>query len=78
MNEENLLTTMLVNVQSQMRENNLEGFKVHIDNLIKNAVKTLEDTQVEWEFEHDARKLKEKFCLLHNYLDYLKRLCKPH
>ncbi|MBU3959179.1 hypothetical protein KJ644_05310 [Candidatus Dependentiae bacterium] len=73
MKDEPWLRTVLADVENQMRENNLEGFRAVVKVLVKDALKTLEDTRVEWELEHNSQELREKFHLLHHYLDYLRR-----
>jgi hypothetical protein len=43
--------------------------------VLVDALKALEDTEVEWELDHASQELREKIHLLHHYLDYLKRFC---
>jgi len=50
-------------------------FKAVIKSVLNNAFKALEDIEVEWELDHNSQELREKFHLLHHYLDYLKRFC---
>jgi len=75
MKDELWLRTVFADVENQMRENNLEGFRAVVKVLVKDALKALEDTQVEWELEHNSQELREKFHLLRHYLDYLRRFC---
>lgn len=55
--------------------NKFACFKAVMRNILVDALKALEDTQVEWELDHNSQELREKFHLLHHYLDYLKRFC---
>ena len=73
MKDEAWLKTVLFDVENQMRENNLEGFKAVVKVLARDSLKTLENTQVEWELDHNSQELREKFHLLRHYLDYLRR-----
>lgn len=73
MKDEVWLRTVLLDVENQMRQNNLEGFKAVVKVLAKDSLKALEDTEVEWELDHDSQELREKFHLLRHYLDYLRR-----
>ena len=75
MKEELWLKTMLSEVENQMRENNFEGFKAVVKVVVRDALKALEGTQVEWEIDHNSQELREKFHLLRHYLDYLRRFC---
>ncbi len=50
-------------------------FKSVIKSMLIDALKALEDTEVEWESDHNSQELREKFHLLRHYLDYLKRYC---
>ena len=75
MKDELWLRTVLSDVENQMRENNIEGFKSIIKTLIKDIIKVLKDTQVEWELNHNSRELGERFHVLSHYLDYLRRFC---
>lgn len=75
MEDEVWLRTVLFDVESQMRENNLEGFKAVVKVVIRDALKALEDTRVEWELDHNSQELRERFHLLHHYIDYLRRFC---
>lgn len=50
-------------------------FKLVIKSVLIDALKALEDTEVEWELDHNSQELREKFHLLRHYLDYLKRHC---
>ena len=45
------------------------------DILFKDALKVLENTEVEWELDHNSQKLRENFYLLRHYLDCLRRSC---
>lgn len=73
MKDEVWLRSALFDVENQMRENNLEGFKAVAKVLVRDSLKALENTEVEWELDHNSQELKEKFHLLHHYLDYLRR-----
>jgi len=73
MKDEVWLRGVLFDVENQMRENNLEGFKAVVKVLAKDSLKALEDTEVEWELDHNSQELREKFHLLRHYLDYLRR-----
>lgn len=53
----------------------LNCFKAVIQSVLADALKVLKDTEVEWELDHASQELREKFHLLHHYLDYLKRFC---
>jgi len=53
----------------------LNCFKAVMRSVLVDALKALEDTEVEWELDHASQELREKFHLLHHYLDYLKRFC---
>ncbi len=75
MENEIWLRTALSNVENQMRENNLEGFKTVLKVLIKDAGMALEDTKIEWELNHNSEELREKFHLVCHYLEYLRRFC---
>lgn len=46
-----------------------------IKSVLLDALIALEDIRVEWELDHESQELREKFHLLHHYLDYLKRFC---
>jgi len=50
-------------------------FKTVMKNVLGDVLKTLEETEVDWELDHNSQELREKFHLLHHYLDYLKRFC---
>lgn len=69
------LKETLSDIEVQMRENHLEGFKAVVKSVVRDAMKALEDTQVEWEVDHNSQELREKFHLLRHYLGYLKRYC---
>jgi len=73
MKDEVWLRGVLFDVENQMRENNLEGFKAVVKVLARDSLKALEDTEVEWELDHNSQELREKFHLLRHYLDYLRR-----
>ena len=73
MKDEVWLRSVLFDVENQMRENNLEGFKAVVKVLARDSLKTLENTEVEWELDHNSQELREKFHLLRHYLDYLRR-----
>lgn len=73
MKDEVWLRTVLLDVENQMRENNLEGFKAVVKVLARDSLKALEDTEMEWELNHNSQELREKFHLLRHYLDYLRR-----
>ena len=73
MKDEAWLRSVLFDVENQMRENNLEGFKAVVKVLAKDSLKTLEDTEGEWKLDHNSKELREKFHLLRHYLDYLRR-----
>ncbi|MDH5662300.1 MAG: hypothetical protein OEY92_04820 [Elusimicrobiota bacterium] len=73
MKDEVWLRTVLFDVENQMRENNLEGFKAVVKVLARDSLKALEDTEGEWELDHNSQELREKFHLLRHYLDYLRR-----
>jgi len=53
----------------------LNCFMAVVRSVLVDALKALEDTEVEWELDHNSQELREKFLLLHHYLDYLKRFC---
>jgi hypothetical protein len=63
------------------KEDSTEGkstsdlFKGVVNSLVKDALKVLEEIEVEWEFDHNSRELREKYYLLRHYLDYLRRFC---
>jgi len=76
MTDEVWLRTLLFDIENQMRENNLEGFKAILRILAKDSLKALKDTEMEWKLDHNSEELREKFCLLRRYLGYLKRLSK--
>lgn len=69
------LKKALKEVESQMRENNLEGFKVVIKSLDKDAMKVLDEAEGLWEIDPSSKEIREKFQLLRHYLDYLMRFC---
>jgi len=73
MTDEVWLRTVLFDIENQMRENNLEGFKAILRILAKDSLKALKDTEVEWKLDHNSEELREKFSLLRRYLGYLKR-----
>lgn len=73
MKDETWLRMVLADVENQMWENNLEGFRSITKVMVKNAIKALEEARVEWELEHNSQELRKKFHLLHRYLDYLRR-----
>lgn len=75
MRDEIWLRDALIDIENQMRENNIEGFKTVAKGLVKDAMKTLEDAQNAYRHKHNPQILKEKFNLLRHYLDYLKRIC---
>lgn len=50
-------------------------FKAVMKSVLSDALKALEDTEAEWELDHNSQKLREEFHLLHHYLGYLKRFC---
>ena len=50
-------------------------FKAVTKSVLVDALKALEETEVEWELDHNSQELREKFHLLRHYLDYLKRFC---
>jgi uncharacterized protein (UPF0335 family) len=53
----------------------LNCFKAVMKSVLSDALKALEDTEAEWELDHNSQELREKFLLLHHYLGYLKRFC---
>ena len=55
--------------------NKFDCFKLVIKSVLVDALKALEDTEVEWELDHNSQELREKFHLLRHYLDYLTRYC---
>jgi len=73
MKDEVWLRSVLFDVENQMRENNLEGFKAVVKVLARDSLRALENTEVEWELDHNSQELREKFHLLRHYLDYLRR-----
>ena len=75
MKDEPRLRNVLAEVENQMRDNNLEGFRAVVKVVVRDALKALEDTQAEWEIDHNSQELREKFHLLRHYLDYLRRFC---
>ncbi|MFQ6067745.1 MAG: hypothetical protein ACE5K3_10810 [bacterium] len=60
---------------SAERKSNLELFKGVANSLVKDALKVLEEIEVEWELDHNSQELREKYYLLRHYLDYLRRFC---
>jgi hypothetical protein len=52
-----------------------DGFKLVAKSVLTDTLKVLEDTEEEWELDHNSQELREKFHLLRHYLDYLKRFC---
>ena len=75
MKEEAILEDALSNVENQIRNNNFEGLKSNVKNLVKKALKATEDIQKNWERNRDRKSLRKKIDLLHYELDYLKRFC---
>ena len=73
MEDEVWLSSVLSDVENQMRENNLQGFKAAVKVLARDSLKVLENTKGEWELDHNSQELREKFHLLRHYLDYLRR-----
>ena len=73
MKDEIWLKNVLSDVENQMRENNLEGFKTVVKVLAKDSLRIPEDSESAWEQGHNSQELKNRFRLLHRYLDYLKR-----
>ena len=69
------LEKALGEIETQMRQNNLEGFKAIVKSLVRDAMKALEDTEVEWELDHNSKEIREKFAVVRHCLDYLKRFC---
>lgn len=70
------LEKTLNEVETQMRKNNIEGFKAAIKNLDKNIIKVLDEMESLWETDATSKEMREKFRLLRHYLDYMKRLYK--
>jgi hypothetical protein len=76
MNNDKLWLEKILNeVEAQMRENNLEGFKAVIKSLDAGAMKVLDETEDLWEKDANSKEMKEKLGLLRHYLDYMKRFC---
>lgn len=76
--DEKWLVEAINNVFNEAKSKGLDKlncFKVVIKSVLVDALKILEDTEVEWELDHDSQELREKFHLLHHYLDYLRRFC---
>jgi hypothetical protein len=67
------LRDVLTNVEIQIRENNLEGFRAIVKILVKDALKALEDIQIKGKLEYNSQELKERFHLVCHYLNYLER-----
>ena len=63
-------------VETQMRRNNIEGFKATIKNLDKSAMKVLDETESLWKTNTTSKVMRERFRLLRHYLDNKERLCK--
>lgn len=42
-------------------------FKAVIKSVLGDALKALEETEAEWELDHNSQELREKFHLLHHY-----------
>lgn len=57
------------------KKSDLELFRGVADSLVKDALKVLEDIEIEWELDSNSKKLRDKFYLLRHYLDYLKGFC---
>ncbi len=76
MNNDKLWLEKILNeVETQMRENNLEGFKAVIKSLDAGAMKVLDETEDLWEKDANSKEMREKLSLLRHYLDYVKRFC---
>lgn len=75
MTEEMWLKEALRDVDSQMRENSLEGFKAGGSSLIKEATRILEDIHKISKGSDNRRELDEKCFYLKLYLKYLKSFC---
>jgi len=76
MNNDKLWLEKILNeVETQIRENNLEGFKAVIKNLDAGAMKVLDETEDLWEKDANSKELRQKLRLLRHYLDYMKRFC---
>ena len=76
MNKDKLwLEEILNEVETQMRENNLEGFKAVIKSLDAGAMKVLDETEDLWGKNANSKEMREKFIVLRHYLDYMKRFC---
>ena len=73
MKDEVWLSSVLSDVENQMRENNLQGFRAVVKVLARDSLKVLENTEGEWELDHNSQELRQKFHLLRHYLDYLRR-----
>lgn len=73
--EEIWLKDILSDVESQIRENSIEGFKAAVKGLVNDALRALEETRTAYRHRQSPSKLMEKFNLLGHYLDYLKRIC---
>jgi len=74
-NDKPWLEKILNEVETQMRENNLEGFKAVIKSLDAGAMKVLDETEDLWEKDANSKEMREKLGLLRHYLDYMKRFC---
>ncbi|MFA7677863.1 MAG: hypothetical protein WCY34_06855 [Candidatus Omnitrophota bacterium] len=75
MSEESLLAEVLKDTESQMRENNLEGFKAEIKTLVRNAQHILGDVKPEIGNHCVYPELLKKLCLLECCLNNLRRAC---
>jgi len=75
MKDDATLKKVLTKIETQMRTNNIEGFKYVVNNLVKSALKATEDIQKNWNHIRDREKLHKKIELLHHELDNLKRFC---
>jgi len=69
------LEKILNEVQTQMQENSLEGFKAVIKNLDANAMKVLDEAEKLWKKEANSKKMRQKLSLLRRYLEHMKRFC---
>ncbi len=77
-NDEKWLKKIINDVFNEAKAKGLsefDCFKAVMRSVLIDALKALEDTGAEWELDHNSQELREKFHLLHHYLDYLKRFC---
>ena len=77
-NDEKWLNKAIEDIFKEAKSKGLNKFvclKAVMRSVLIDALKALENTEAEWELDHNSQELREKFHLLRHYLDYLKRLC---